>query len=49
MHADLKPANVLWSSHDGVFKAIDFGLSYNVTEEDVHQVQSEGITAREII
>ena len=42
VHADLKPANVLWSSQDGVFKAIDFGLAYNIAEEDIHQVQSEG-------
>ena len=42
VHADLKPANVLWSSQDGVFKVIDFGLAYSVTEEDIHQVQSEG-------
>ena len=33
---------MLWSSQDGVFKVIDFGLAYSVTEEDIHQVQSEG-------
>lgn len=48
VHADLKPANVLWSSQDGVFKVIDFGLAYSVTEEDIHQVQSEGEQRRQM-
>ena len=47
VHADLKPANILWSSQDGVFKLIDFGLAFSVEEEDVHQVQSEGYRAPE--
>ena len=38
----MKPANILWSGKDGVFKIIDFGLSYSTREEDIHQVQSEG-------
>ena len=47
VHADLKPHNILWSGHDSVFKLIDFGLSYNVAEEDLHQVQSVGYRAPE--
>ena len=42
VHADLKPANVLWSPQDGVFKCIDFGLSFNTEEDDLHQIQSTG-------
>ena len=38
----MKPANILRSGKDGVFKIIDFGLSYSIREEDIHQVQSEG-------
>ena len=47
VHADLKPANVLWSGQDGVFKTIDFGLSFNVEERDLHQIQSTGYRAPE--
>ena len=47
VHADLKPANVLWSGQQGVFKCIDFGLSFSVEEKDLHQIQSTGYRAPE--
>ena len=47
VHADLKPHNILWSGQDKVFKTIDFGLSFNVDEPDLHQVQSIGYRAPE--
>ena len=47
VHADLKPANVLWSGQEEVFKCIDFGLSFSVEERDLHQVQSTGYRAPE--
>jgi len=47
VHADLKPANILWCSQEGVFKCIDFGLAFSTKEEDVHQIQSEGYRAPE--
>jgi len=47
VHADLKPANILWSGHEGVFKCIDFGLSFSTEEEDIHQIQSSGYRSPE--
>ena len=42
VHADLKPANVMWSSYDGCFKLLDFGLTFHTEEVDLHQIQSSG-------
>ena len=42
VHADLKPANIMWSSYDGRFKVLDFGLTFHTDEEDLHQIQSPG-------
>ena len=42
VHADLKPANVMWSSYDGCFKLLDFGLTFHTEETDLHQIQSSG-------
>ncbi len=39
VHADLKPANVMWSSRDGCFKIIDFGLTFREDEEHLHKVE----------
>jgi len=47
VHGDLKPANILWSGQDGVFKCIDFGLSYSTAEDDIHQIQSSGYRSPE--
>lgn len=47
VHADLKPSNILWSSQEGGFKCIDFGLAFSTKEEDVHQIQSAGYQAPE--
>ena len=47
VHGDLKPANILWCGQTGAFKLIDFGLSFRVSEEEVHQVQSSGYRAPE--
>ena len=43
VHADLKPANVMWSSYDGCFKLLDFGLTFHTEESDLHQIQSSGM------
>ena len=40
-HADLKPANIMWSSHDGRFKLLDFGLTFHADEDELHQIQSK--------
>jgi serine/threonine protein kinase len=32
VHADLKPANIMWSSYDGRFKLLDFGLTFHIGE-----------------
>jgi len=42
VHADLKPANLMWSSYDGCFKLLDFGLTFHTDEQDLHQIQSTG-------
>ena len=42
VHADLKPANVMWSSYDGCFKLLDFGLTFHTEEGYLHQIQSSG-------
>jgi len=47
VHADLKPANIMWSSYDGRFKLLDFGLTFHVDEDDLHQIQSPGYKAPE--
>ena len=47
VHADLKPANIMWSSYDGAFKLLDFGLTFHLEEPDLHQVQSAGYKAPE--
>ena len=46
-HADLKPANIMWSSYDGRFKLLDFGLTFHTDEDDLHQIQSPGYKAPE--
>jgi len=46
-HADLKPANIMWSSHDGRFKLLDFGLTFHADEDELHQIQSPGYKAPE--
>ena len=48
VHADLKPANIMWSSYDGRFKVLDFGLTFHTDEEDLHQIQSPGYKAPEV-
>lgn len=47
VHGDLKPANILWSSQSGIFKCIDFSLTFNTKEKDIHQIQSEGYRSPE--
>ena len=47
VHADLKPANIMWSTYDGRFKILDFGLTFHLEEEDLHQIQSPGYKAPE--
>lgn len=47
MHADLKPANVMWSNVDGAFKLLDFGLTFHTDETDLHQIQTKGYQAPE--
>jgi len=47
VHADLKPANIMWSSYDGRFKLLDFGLTFHADEDDLHQIQSPGYKAPE--
>ncbi len=42
VHADLKPANVMWSPLDGAFKLLDFGLSFHTAEANIHQIQTKG-------
>ena len=42
VHADLKPANIMWSSLDSCFKCLDFGLTFHIEEDDLHQIQSTG-------
>lgn len=42
VHADLKPANIMWSSDDGCFKILDFGLSFQLKEKSPFQVQTKG-------
>lgn len=42
VHADLKPANLMWSVNDGCFKLLDFGLTFHTNEKDLHQVQTKG-------
>uniref|UniRef100_A0A646QEI8 Kist n=1 Tax=Hemiscolopendra marginata TaxID=943146 RepID=A0A646QEI8_9MYRI len=48
VHADLKPANIHWCPQHGCYKLLDFGLSFHLTEEDIHQVQSMGYQAPEV-
>lgn len=48
VHADLKPANILWSSQDGRFKCLDFGLSFSLDEKDVHEIQTAGYRSPEV-
>ena len=47
VHADLKPANVMWSGSDGCFKLLDFGLTFHTAESELHQVQTKGYQAPE--
>ncbi len=42
VHADLKPANVMWSGADGCFKLLDFGLTFHTAESELHQIQTKG-------
>ena len=37
----------MWSSYDGRFKLLDFGLTFHVDEDDLHQIQSPGYKAPE--
>ena len=46
-HADLKPANIMWSSFDGRFKLLDFGLTFHTDEDELHQIQSPGYKSPE--
>ena len=32
----------MWSSYDGCFKLLDFGLTFHTDETDLHQIQSSG-------
>lgn len=38
----------MWSSYDGRFKVLDFGLTFHTDEEDLHQIQSPGYKAPEV-
>ncbi|XP_070531710.1 serine/threonine-protein kinase Kist-like [Ptychodera flava] len=41
VHADIKPANIMWCPQTGSVKLIDFGLSIELDDKDAyHQVQS---------
>jgi serine/threonine protein kinase len=42
VHADLKPANVMWSSPHQCFKLVDFGLTFFTTEKYIHRIQTKG-------
>ena len=33
----------MWSSYDGCFKLLDFGLTFHTEESDLHQIQSSGM------
>jgi len=46
-HGDLKPHNILWSGQARLFKVIDFGLTYDVHEPELHQVESRGYRSPE--
>lgn len=37
----------MWSSYDGRFKLLDFGLTFHTDEEELHQIQSPGYKAPE--
>lgn len=37
----------MWSCYDGRFKLLDFGLTFHLEEEDLHQIQSPGYKAPE--
>ena len=37
----------MWSSYDGRFKLLDFGLTFHSDEDDLHQIQSPGYKAPE--
>ena len=37
----------MWSSYDGRFKLLDFGLTFHADEDDLHQIQSPGYKAPE--
>ena len=37
----------MWSSYDGRFKILDFGLTFHTEEEELHQIQSPGYKAPE--
>lgn len=47
VHADLKPANIMWSANEGCFKLLDFGLTFHTSELDLHQIQTKGYQAPE--
>ncbi|XP_038045424.1 serine/threonine-protein kinase Kist-like [Patiria miniata] len=40
VHADLKPANVMWCAQEGCWKVIDFGHSFQEGHQDFSQIQS---------
>ncbi|TRY62784.1 hypothetical protein TCAL_00388 [Tigriopus californicus] len=47
VHADLKPANIMWSANEGCFKLLDFGLTFHTSELDLHQIQTKSYQAPE--
>lgn len=47
VHADLKPANVMWSAQEGVWKVVDFGHSFEENNQDLSQIQSIGYQSPE--
>ena len=47
VHADVKPANIMWSNNDGCFKLFDFGLTFQKDEKNLHQIQTKGYQAPE--
>jgi serine/threonine protein kinase len=48
IHADLKPANILFNSETKTVSIIDFGISFFMTEQTYMPIQTEGYRAPEV-